>query len=1125
MNTQTIINQCLEQGVRLSVENGNLQIDAPKGGLSNEMITILRENKAQLIEFINKFSAQKSAVEKQKLKRAVIDGPIPLSFAQQRLWIIDRIEQGSAQYNMSAAFKLDGSLNQAAFIATIDAVIERHEILRTVYKETNDKCEQVIRDQVDSAVTIIDFTHLQGDDLYDEIRSLAEQDALKPFDLQNDTMLRVQLIKASGSEHYVLFNMHHIASDGWSLGVLVKEFLEVYTAYSQGQPNPLVELEVQYKDYAHWQRQWLQGEVFENEVGYWREQLKGLPATHSLPLDRSRPAQQGFLGNSLRCELSVALTKKLDAYCQQQGVTQFMALQTIYALLVGQWSAEEDVVMGTPVAGRIHQNVEPLIGFFLNNLVLRTDLSGNPSFNELIASNRTTLLEAFEHQHLPFDALVEDLNPERSSSHQPMFQLWFVLQNHDSGTFQLPGLEMSDPEEILSGVDVVNFDISLSAAVEEGKLVLVWQYKSDLFDAHTMENFAQSFEALLANAIANGDEKISTISGVTEGTLQPWQNANEHTFENKTNLIKSIFEFAQQNPDAIALRVEDEAISYGELAAKVSEFSQQLTALGVVTESPVGICVDRSIEQLIAQLAVMHAGGAYVPLDAGAPNDRIEYIIADTGLHIVVAQSHYNDKFKDINCQTLTIDHTQLVATGEINVDDINLSAEQLAYVLYTSGSTGKPKGVAVQHGNLVNLANSMKLLLSERGVSGQYRWAWNAPMIFDASVQALTQLAFGVELNLLKDELRKDPSKLLSYLTENKIDVLDTTPALVDLVLREANEQGIALPNLLIGGEAISSELWQKVASHASEHQRFALNVYGPTECTVNATFSDITAESVPNIGRPLPNCQTYILNDALAPLAAGAKGEIYIGGEGVARGYFNNDVLTEERFIESATFGRIYKTGDLGRWLADGTIEYLGRSDFQVKLRGYRIELNEIESVILEDAGVTDAAVLVKDEQLVAYVAGADVNQNRLSDWMKAKLPAYMVAAVIIEVEEIPLTKNGKQDRKALLSIELEEVIDDYIAPRSEMEARLQTIWQDLLGKESISMDDNFFAIGGHSLLGIRVASACREQLSIEIPLKVLMENPTIQALAEQCELYEKQKLVMSSSVARDDDERMVI
>ncbi|WP_462153488.1 condensation domain-containing protein [Pseudoalteromonas piscicida] len=516
MNTQTIINQCLEQGVRLSVENGNLQIDAPKGGLSNEMITILRENKAQLIEFINKFSAQKSAVEKQKLKRAVIDGPIPLSFAQQRLWIIDRIEQGSAQYNMSAAFKLDGSLDQAAFIATIDAVIERHEILRTVYKETNDKCEQVIRDQVDSAVTIIDFTHLQGDDLYDEIRSLAEQDALKPFDLQNDTMLRVQLIKASGSEHYVLFNMHHIASDGWSLGVLVKEFLEVYTAYSQGKPNPLVELEVQYKDYAHWQRQWLQGEVFENEVGYWREQLKDLPATHSLPLDRSRPAQQGFLGNSLRRELSVALTKKLDAYCQQQGVTQFMALQTIYALLVGQWSAEEDVVMGTPVAGRIHQNVEPLIGFFLNNLVLRTDLSGNPSFNELIASNRTTLLEAFEHQHLPFDALVEDLNPERSSSHQPMFQLWFVLQNHDSGTFQLPGLEMSDPEEILSGVDVVNFDISLSAAVEEGKLVLVWQYKSDLFDAHTMENFAQSFEALLANAIANGDEKISTISGVAE---------------------------------------------------------------------------------------------------------------------------------------------------------------------------------------------------------------------------------------------------------------------------------------------------------------------------------------------------------------------------------------------------------------------------------------------------------------------------------------------------------------------------------------------------------------------------------------------------------------------------------
>lgn len=1125
MNTQTIINQCLDQGVRLSVENGNLQIDAPKGGLSNEMIATLRENKAQLIAFIKSFSAQEAAVEKQKLKPSNIDGPIPLSFAQQRLWIIDRIEQGSAQYNMSAAFKLDGKLDQQAFIATINTVIERHEILRTVYKETNDKCEQVIREHFDSAVTMIDFTHLQGNDLYDEIRTLAEEDALKPFDLQNDTMLRVQLIKASGSEHYVLFNMHHIASDGWSIGVLVKEFLEIYTAYSQGQPNPLADLDVQYKDYAHWQREWLQGDVFENEVGYWRDQLQDLPATHSLPLDRNRPVQQGFLGNSIRRELSATLTSNLEAYCRDQGVTQFMALQTIYALLVGQWSAEEDVVMGTPVAGRVHQNVEPLIGFFLNNLVLRTDLSGDPSFNELIASNKNTLLEAFEHQHLPFDALVEDLNPERSSSHQPMFQLWFVLQNHDGGTFQLPGLEMSNPDEILTGVDVVNFDISLSAMVEEGQLVFVWQYKTELFDTLTIERFAQSFEALLENAIANGNDKISKISGVNQDSEQPWHIENEQVFENEQNLVESIFTFAQQNPSAIALRIEDELISYGELAAKVSDFSQKLSLAGVAAGSPVGICVERSIEQLVAQLAIMHAGGAYVPLDADAPKDRLEYIISDTELRIVVAQTQYVSQFAQINCETVAIDHSELNGQGVISASRIDLSPDSLAYILYTSGSTGKPKGVAVQHKNLTNLANSMHLLLAERGVSGQYRWAWNAPMIFDASVQALTQLAFGVELNLLKDELRKDPSQLLTYLTDNKIDVLDTTPALVDLVLREAEEQNLALPNLLVGGEAISTELWQKIAAHAEEHAHFALNVYGPTECTVNATYADITVDSIPNIGSPLPNCQAFILNDAMEPLAAGAKGEIYIGGKGVARGYYNNETLTEDRFVESTQFGRIYKTGDLGRWLADGAIEYLGRSDFQVKLRGYRIELNEIESVILEDSGITDAAVLVKDERLIAYVAGSDVNKIRLTDMMEAKLPAYMVTAVIIEVDEIPLTKNGKQDRKALLNIELEEVVDDYIAPSTEMETHLLSIWQELLGKERISMDDNFFSIGGHSLLGIRVASACREQLSIEIPLKVLMDNPTIEALAERCEWYEKQKLVMSGGSAGSDDERMVI
>ncbi len=1132
MNTQEIINICLDKGIRLAVDNGNLQIDAPKDGLTTEIVALLRTHKAELINFIASFSAQEQAIQRQKLEKSEKTGPAPLSFAQQRLWIVDRIEQGTAQYNMSSAFMLEGDLNKEAFTKTINTIVERHDILRTVYSEIDNECRQIVRDKVETAVQEIDISGMAQDDTFKKIKELAEQDALKPFNLEQDTMLRVQLIKSAETQYFVLFNMHHIASDGWSIGVLVKEFHQLYSAFALGKENPLPELEVQYTDYAHWQRDWLQGDVLENEMGYWRDQLEDLPAIHSLPLDKPRPQVQSFFGGSIKRELPEKVLADLNGFCQAEGVTQFMALQTLYALVLSNWSREQDIVMGTPVAGRVHQNVEPLIGFFLNNLVLRTDLSGDPSFRELLQNNKKTLLEAFEHQHMPFDALVEDLNPERSSSHQPLFQIWFVLQNHESSELTLPGLKMSVPDEMSSELDTVNFDVSLSAAEVEGKLELHWQYQNNLFDEATIKELTQSYETLLLSALSNPASPITHLPMIASDSKQPWSNVTLKDYPNNASLVSLIEQQAERTPDAIAIVYQNESVSYRDINEKANRLAHNLIAKGVINNTPVGLCVDRSVEMLIAQLGIMKAGGAYVPLDPAAPVERKAYIIENTELNIIVAHDIYQSHFSNITQTFISLDNA-----GESNwlneYEGLSLSnnvgSNELAYLIYTSGSTGKPKGVAVTHKSVVNLAFSMKDILADRGLSGHYKWAWSAPIIFDASVQALTQLAFGAELHLLTEDTRKNPAQLLSYLHDCKIDLMDSTPSLVDVLLKEAQSNNVILPNLLIGGEAISAELWANLGQHLTENEKFGLNVYGPTECTVNSSFSDIEGKQQPHIGQGLANTKLYVMNDAQQILPIGAKGELYIGGDCLAQGYYKNDELTKARFIETNGCGRLYKTGDLARWRHDGQLEYLGRSDFQVKLRGYRIELGEIEQVLLEHNKVSEAVVLVKDEQLIGYLVANDVTPNELLEHMESKLPSYMLVSQFELLDEMPLTRNGKQDRNTLLAMDLTKAISLYIAPQTETETQIQNIWQELLGLEQISVEDNFFEIGGHSLLGIRLASACREKLGIELPLKALMENPTIRSIATQCDWYEKQRLVLAGNLNANNDqavaERMVI
>ena len=1006
---------------------------------------------------------------------------------------MDCIEQGAVQSNVSAPFNLEGQLNKAAMQKAINTILMRHQVLRSVYREENDECRQHVLEQFDATIPEKDLSHLSAEDFDEQVRVLARKEALTPFDLSSDVMLRVTLLKASEQKHTALFSMHHIASDGWSVGVFIREFNLLYSAFALGKENPLPTLEVQYSDYAHWQRDWMQGSVYEKELEYWRTQLQDAPPQHSLPLDKPRSTNSNIIGKKVKRTIPAPLLTKLNDFCKTEGVTLFMALQTIYSLTISKWSREDDVVMGTPIAGRMHQNVEPLIGFFLNNLVLRSNFAGNPTFKELMARNKKVLVDAFEHQNLPFDALVEEINPERSNTHQVMFQLWFVLQNHDSSDFTLPDLNMSLQE----CDEFIHFDLSLEAIEKQNQLEMNWLYQADIFNESTINELSLSFESLLESVLTNPNCHIDRLEVVAKDSAQPWLNKISNDYYKQRNLVTMIDQYSQFTPGANALVYQEKMLSYRKLSEQSNQLANYLVATGVTANSSVALCMERSPEMVIAMLGIMKAGASYIPMDPDIPRERIENILQDTGANTLVTMSSVAENFVNINTTNIFLDSEawQASSTDALNID---IKSDDIAYILFTSGSTGRPKGVQVTHKNMINLAYSMQDILAERGLVGSFNWAWNAPLVFDASVQALTQLAFGVELHLLTEEMRTDPGALASYIESAEIDMLDTTPSLAELLVKECQSRDIELPSMLIGGEAMPTELWSTLAQYYEQHQSFALNVYGPTECTVNSTFADIEVNSKPNIGRGLPNVSLYVMNNAQQLLPVGAKGELYIGGEGVTAGYINNPELNAASFIDSDEFGRLYKSGDLVRWNHSGQLEFIGRSDFQIKLRGYRIELEEIENVALQHPIVDEVAVLVKDQQLVAYLVPDQAHESHIKSFLETRLPAYMVPSHIVMLAEMPVTANGKRDRKALLNIDVSTETTTYLPPETKMEFAVQAIWSELLGQDSISIDANFFDMGGHSLLAIKLVSNISRHLQQQFSIAQVFDAPTIRLMA---------------------------
>ncbi|MFY0568156.1 non-ribosomal peptide synthase/polyketide synthase [Archangium lansingense] len=1038
---------------------------------------------------------------------------IPLSFAQQRLWFLDQLEPGSPVYNMPVAVRFQGALDVLALERAFSALIERHEVLRTTFQLEGEEPIQVISPTVAVPLTVVDLGALPEDQREPELRRLAGEEAVRAFDLVRGPLFRITLLRLNAGDHVLLMTMHHIVSDGWSTGVLIRELAALYQGLTSGRPATLPALPVQYADYATWQRGWLRDEALEAQLAYWRQQLSEAPRALELSTDKPRPAVLAHRGalESTRMprELGLAVTE----LARSEGATPFMVLLAAWQLLLARYSGQDDISVGSPIAGRTQAETESLIGFFVNTLVLRTRLDGNPTFRQLLARVRETALGAYAHQDVPFEKLVEELQPERDLSRTPLFQVMFTLQNTPRQELSLPGLTLRSLD---ATHQIAKFELSLTFSEAPDGLAAHLEYDTDLFSKATASRILEHLRVLLEGIIAGPDQRLSELpllSGAERHqVLEAW-NDTAVPSEQEAFVHQRFEAQAHRTPDAPALVFDSGQLTYAELDARSTQLAHCLRSLCVGPEVRVGVCMERSPEMMVALLAILKAGATYVPLDPSYPSERLAFMLQDCGASLLLTQDAL----------------ASLLPTGPILVcldtwwqEPIEplpalplvsgVHADSPAYAIYTSGSTGQPKGTLITHRAL---ANHMAWLLSTFGLTSEHRVLLKTPLSFDASVwECWAPLMVGAPLVLAPPEAHRDPAALVECVLRQRVSVLQVVPSMLRFLLDEpALSRATHLRWLFCGGEALASELAPRLAEALPEVR--LVNLYGPTEVTIDATFAQATAEasgpSIP-IGRPVANTQVYVLDAALQPVPPGVPGELFIAGAQLARGYLGRPHLTAERFLPnpfSATPGeRMYRTGDRVRWLANGSLEYLGRIDFQVKLRGQRIELGEIESALSRLPGVRQALVLVREDvpgnqRLVAYLTateGHTLESEALRSGLQRLLPEYMVPSVFMVLEALPLTPNGKVDRKALPAPEHTLSEAGYIAPRTATEEQLAAIWAEVLSVPRVGAEDDFFELGGHSLLATRVLSRLRSAFQVELPVRALFEAPTLSALARR-------------------------
>jgi amino acid adenylation domain-containing protein/non-ribosomal peptide synthase protein (TIGR01720 family) len=1026
---------------------------------------------------------------------------LPLSFAQQRMWFLDQLEGGPA-YNVPLALRLAGDLDVAALERSLLELVKRHESLRTRFEGVGGLGVQVVEPAASLDVERVDLQ----DPGEGELRRLVLEEVSRPFDLKRAPLLRAKLLRLGEEDHGLVLTLHHIVSDGWSLGILARELGELYGAYRRGEEPRLPDVGIQYGDYAAWQRGWLSGEVLSEQVAYWRDHLSGV-RTLRLPTDHARPAEQSFDGSSEVLVFPPELLTGLKEVSRRHGATLFMTLLAAFQALLGRWAGEEDVAVGTPIANRTRGEVEGVVGFFVNSLVMRTDLSGDPPFRELLGRVKEVSLGAYDHQDVPFEKLVEELEPERDLGGNPLFQVMFALQNAGFGKVELPGLRVGP---LGMEVRTTHFDLELHLVEQSGSLVGAMTYRRDLFEAETIRRLLEQYGRVLWAVSGDSSRRLSSLPFLTEGEealLEDW-NATRTEYPRDQTIGGVFAGQAQRRPDSAAVTFDGQVLSYQELEARSNRLARHLRSLGVKAGTRVGVSLERSLDLPIALLGIVKAGGAYVPLDPSYPKDRRSFMVSDSGVSVLLTQERLLGEVAGSAARVVCLDRDwEEVSKGSPEPFESGATTADLAYVTYTSGSTGTPKGVEIPHRGVLRLVFGVEY--AEFGAGEVFLQL--APVSFDASTLELWgALLHGGKCVLYPGQV-PTARELGEVIEREGVTTLWLTASLYNAVLDEQPEALRGLKQLLIGGEALSvSHVRRGLAELPGTR---IVNGYGPTEGTTftccHTIPKDLAKEvvSIP-IGRPISNTRTYVLDGRMGQVPIGVAGELYIGGDGLARGYLDRPELTAEKFVPDPfgkeAGGRLYRTGDLVRHLPDGTIEFLGRKDSQVKVRGFRIELGEIESALGLHAAVKDAVVVVREDhpgekRLVAYVTthgGEGVEAGDLRKHLKARLPEYMVPSSIVWLEALPLSPNGKVDRRAL-PVPAMESGEAYEGPRTRAEAVLSRIWSEVLRVPVVGIRDNFFELGGDSILSLQVVARANEA-GLRLSLKQLFQAQTIEELA---------------------------
>ena len=1037
----------------------------------------------------------------------------PLSFAQQRLWFISQLQQDNASYNVSAGVRMEGPLSVAALERAFGEVLRRHESLRTVIRQVDGEPVQVITDPPVFRLPQFDLQMVPAAQRETEAQSLLTLDAQKPFNIEDASLFRATLLLLSPREHILLLTMHHIISDGMSRGVLVRELVQLYEAFANGRSSTLPELTIQYVDFAAWQREWLQGEVLDKQLSYWKEKLAGAPSLLELPADRPRPPVQSFHGARQPVVIPQEVTESLRELGESQNATLFMTLLAAFEVLLFRHTGQDDIVVGVPITGRNNPELANLIGFFINSLPVRTDLSGNPTFRELLGRVREAALGAYEHQDLPFEKLVEVSQPERDTSYSPLFQIMCHLDNTGAPALALPGLRLT-PLDADTGTS--KFDLTLDLVESSTELKGWLEYSTELFDDVTIQRLSERFQILLKAAVAAPDTRIAALpllSPMEENQLIVGLNQTAEVFPHAPCLHQIFEAQAEQTPAATAVRFEGQELTYAELNRRANQLAHRLRKLGVGWEVLVAICMEPSLDLPIALLAVLKAGGAYIPLDPAEPRKRLSFILEETGAAVVLTQEGLADNQAFAGVQVIRLDHdVEVFATESTENLPTQVTGENLCYVIYTSGSTGQPKAAMLHH----------------RGVRNRLLWGitnyqlgqgdvvlHKTPLTFDVSVwEIFAPLLSGACLLIAKAGGHQDPVYQLELMAREKVTHVDYVPTMLEVLLElKGLDDCDSLKIVTSAGEALTRGLRDRFYSQTKAK---LYNLYGSTEASLAVTYWVCPGEGkerlIP-IGRPMNNARIYILDKHLQPVPIGVAGELHVGGVAPGRGYLKRPDLTADKFIPDAlseTGGeRLYKTGDLARYRSDGAIEFLGRLDHQVKIQGRRLELVEVEASLCQHPAVREAVVLARkitagNKSLVAYVVSKQEplpTGDELRNYLRQKLPEYMVPAAYVVLTELPLLSNGKLNLRALPRPKkvLSQPEAVYMPPESDLEQTIASIWQQVFNIDRVSIHTNFFDLGGNSLLVTKVHSKLRAALNSDIQVIELFKHSTIHSLAK--------------------------